>query len=41
MKSWQHPAPLRRIGNSAFPFPNVDDHLISHVVVALASGISA
>ena len=35
--AWQHPAPLRRIGNAAFPFPNVDDHLIAHVIVALAS----
>lgn len=34
---WQHPAPLQRIGSAALPFPNVDDHLIAHVVVALAT----
>ena len=32
---WQHPAPLQRIGRARFPFPNVDDHLIDHVVAAL------
>lgn len=37
LSDWQHPAPLRRIGNPALPFPNVDDHLIAHVVVALAT----
>lgn len=37
IEPWQHPAPLRRIGRAALPFPNVDDHLIAHVVVALAT----
>lgn len=37
LEPWQHPAPLQRIGRAALPFPNVDDHLIAHVVVALAT----
>jgi hypothetical protein len=37
MEPWQHPAALQRIGRAALPFPNVDDHLIAHVVVALAA----
>ena len=41
LEPWQHAAPLRRIGSAAFPFPNVDDHLIAHVVVALAAAQGA
>ncbi len=34
---WQHAAPLQRIGRPALPCPNIDDHLIAHVIVALAT----
>lgn len=35
LESWRHPAPLIQIGKPAFPFPNVDDHLIDNVVRAI------
>ena len=35
LEPWQHPAPLQHIGHAALPVPNVDDHLIEHVIAAL------
>lgn len=34
---WQHPGQLKRIGHASLPFPNVDDHFMAHVVIALAT----
>lgn len=35
MRDWQHPGPLMTFGKPAFPFPNVEDHLIGNVVAAI------
>lgn len=32
---WNHAAPLIHIGTAAYPFPNVDDHMLARVISAL------
>lgn len=34
---WRHAGPIRQIGRPMFPFPNVTDHAIARVIVALAT----
>ncbi|MDE1943551.1 MAG: lipase, partial [Betaproteobacteria bacterium] len=36
LHTWQHPGELTRIGKAYEPFPNVEDHLIEHVIEALS-----
>lgn len=37
LHSWQHPAPLKSIGEAIEPFDNVDDHVMQGVIAALAN----
>ncbi len=32
---WQHPGPLTRIGKPLLPLPNVQDHLMEHVITGI------
>ena len=36
LRPWQHPAPLTGIGHASLPVPNIEDHLIEHVIKALS-----
>lgn len=35
--AWQHPAPVTAIGKAKHAFPNIDDHLMTSVLAALAA----
>jgi hypothetical protein len=37
LEDWQHPGPLTLIGHASVPFPNVEDHLMTHVIAALTA----